>query len=136
METNGAFEWTREKIKEVLITLSHLPDFDRLLIPDKWAKEFDIPITEAKCHDLKSYLKKHKEIRDAPGIGELEIRKSDLIIRQVVEEEPLKITVQTVECTPEQPFGVSAPPIESNEKEQPENQDDDTKDLPPLENVE
>lgn len=126
-----AFEWSREKIKEVLETLSHLPDFDQLPFPDSWAKEFDIPITEAKCNDLRSFMAKNRSIR----MMNLEAKQNDLKdqnIREVPSAEPLTLTVQTVSDIQGQPFGVSVPPIEHTGTEQQENQESPSTDVPPL----
>jgi hypothetical protein len=135
MEQPESFTWSREKIKEVLSTLTNLPDFDQLLFPESWKDQYSIPMTETKCHDLKTYLIKHKQIRMIPT--EFVVHEStERTTRPVPEEEPLKLIVNSVPCTDELPFGVSAPPIEDNGTTQPENQDESSTDLPPLESAE
>lgn len=89
-------EWNREKIKECLEVLRELPDFDHLLLPDEWAKEFDIPITPAKVYDLDEYMRTHKMSRILGSTNQSETREpDDKGIREVPTELPLTLEVTT-----------------------------------------
>ena len=121
-------DWDRQKIKECLDVLAKLPDFDHLLFPDEWAKEYDIPITSAKAFSLGEYLKQHKKVVNNFEIESYEIRQpAPGGVREVIGEEPYvpEVIVKTLNDTDEE----TLPELqevhqatESNDSEQQENQ--------------
>ena len=82
-------DWDRNKVKECLEILAQMPDFDNLLFPETWGKEYDIPITPAKSFDLNQYLKQHKKVINTSDVQSFEVR-GPLPggVREVIGEEP------------------------------------------------
>lgn len=100
-------DWDRNKVKECLEILAQLPDFENLLFPESWGKEYDIPITPAKSYDLNQYLKQHKKIINTADVINFEIRPpAEGGVREVKGEEPYvpEVIVKTLTDTDEQPL--------------------------------
>jgi hypothetical protein len=90
-----AFDWDREKIKQVLQELSQLPDFDNLPIPEEWGKIYDIPITSMKTMDLRSYLHSNKQVRFNAKVDTYEVREPvPGGVRTVPDMEPMTLILQ------------------------------------------
>ena len=128
----NAFEWDREKIKQVLQELSKLPDWDTLPMPEDWGKLYDVPVTPAKIIDLKSYLKKNKESRIFDRHDKYEVREpASGGIREVKEEEPMTLMIETKSVVKDEngneiliPLSqTSAPSTESSSSTQPVSQE-------------
>lgn len=96
MEINKeAFDWDREKIKQVLHELAQLPDFDSLPIPEEWGKLYDIPVTPMKTIDLKSFLKRHRQTREMAYVKQYEVREpAEGGLRTVPDIEPIHLILQ------------------------------------------
>ena len=119
-------EWNKQQIKEALEILSQLPDFDHLIFPEEWGRQFDIPITPAKLVSLKEYMKESR-MAGLKGGEKLEVRAPAEGGVREVKEDVLEIKVYTASCTPEQPLGVSSELLhqatECISREQQENQE-------------
>jgi hypothetical protein len=121
-------DWDRQKVKESLEILANLPDFDSLLFPEEWSKEYDIPITPAKILTLSEVLRENKKIVTFAQITEYETRgPAPGGVREVICEEPYvpETIVKTLTDTDEQPLPELEPvhqAKESNDSEQQENQ--------------
>lgn len=98
-------DWDRQKIKECLEVLSKLPDFDHLLFPDTWAKEYDIPITPAKILSLNEVIKENRKAREFADVKSFEERgPAPGGVREVIGEEPYvpEVIVKTLNDTDEE----------------------------------
>lgn len=121
-------DWDRQKVKECLEVLAKLPDFDHLLFPEEWSKEFDIPITPAKILTLHEVLKEHQKVRNFADVKSFENKEpAPGGVREVIGEEPYvpEVIVKTLTDTDEQPLPELEPihqAKESTDSVQQENQ--------------
>ena len=113
-------DWNREKIKECLEILATLPDFENLLFPDNWAKEYNIPITPGRVIDLKEYIKKHKQSQIVGGAySKPEIREpTEGGVREITVEDKLEIEHKFAVVDNKQEFGFTLE--DKKEEEMPE----------------